>query len=518
MKIVAKLFLGMVTALGGLPAGSASALPIKVLDKTAILNSYARGDNAWYVENIPFFDCPDKDLRDIYYYRWWNLRHNIHWDARAKAWTIHEGGGYGIVPCALGHHVYEGRWLRDRAYVRDDLRFWFAGFDNPRRYSNWVADACYAWYLVEFDKALALSFLDRLKANYAAWEREHFDAVRGLFKWVPDRDGMEASVAGFEQGAGDGFRWNTVIFGGEGYRPSLCSYMAADAAAIARLAELAGDRATAETFSRKADSLRRKILGELWNPEKQFFMQRRASDYQFVGGREEIGFFPWAFHVPDNTDAFSAAWKQLVAPQGFHAKYGPTTLERRNPYCLRPFQHGCLWNGPSWPYSTSVTLAALANLLNDYTQSVVTRDDYVALLKNYAATQHDPDGKPMVREDHHPDENRWLAQGPNYNHSRYCDLVITGLVGLRPRSDNALTVNPLVPPDWDYFCLEDIKYHGRSVTILYDRTGRKYGRGTGLRLLVDGREAAAAATVSKLTVALDGNPGKSPRIAIPGGN
>jgi len=68
--------------------------------------------------------------------------------------------------------------------------------------------------------------------------------------------------------------------------------------------------------------------------------------------------------------------------------------------------------------------------LNDYTQRVVTRDDYVALLKTYAATQHDPDGKPMVREDHHPDENRWLAQGPNYNHSRYCDLVITGLLGL----------------------------------------------------------------------------------------
>ena len=437
MKIVAKLFLGMVTALGGLPAGTASALPIKVLDKTAILDSYARGDNAWYVENIPFFDCPDKDLRDIYYYRWWNLRHNIHWDARAKAWTIHEGGGYGIVPL---------RWVTTSTKAagsgigptsRDDLRFWFAGFDNPRRYSNWVADACYAWYLVEFDKALALSVswtgLRRImppgSENTSMPSGDSLSGSRIATAWRPR---WPAS----NRGAGDGFRWNTVIFGGEGYRPSLCSYMAADAAAIARLAELAGDRATAETFSRKADSLRRKILGELWNPEKQFFMQRRASDYQFVGGREEIGFFPWAFHVPDNTDAFSAAWKQLGAPQGFHAKYGPTTLERRNPYCLRPFQHGCLWNGPSWPYSTSVTLAALANLLNDYTQSVVTRDDYVALLKNYAATQHDPDGKPMVREDHHPDENRWLAQGPNYNHSRYCDLVITGLVGLRPRSDN----------------------------------------------------------------------------------
>ena len=200
----------------------------------------------------------------------------------------------------------------------------------------------------------------------------------------------------------------------------------------------------------------------------------------------------------------AAAWKQLGDAQGFNANFGPTTLERRNPYYLRPFQHGCLWNGPSWPYSTSVTLAALANLLNDYAQSVVTRDDYAALLRKYAATQHDPDGKPMVREDHHPDENRWLAQGPNYNHSRYCDLIITGLVGLRPRAGNVLTVNPLVPAAWDYFCLEDVKYHGRSVTILYDRTGAKYGRGKGLRVFVDGRQSGAAATVSKLTIAIDG--------------
>ena len=69
------------------------------------------------------------------------------------------------------------------------------------------------------------------------------------------------------------------------------------------------------------------------------------------------------------------------------ATYGPTTLERRNAYFMRPFNHPCLWNGPAWPYSTSVTLAALANLLNDYHQNVVTKDDYVALLKSFAATR-----------------------------------------------------------------------------------------------------------------------------------
>ena len=117
MKTSTIIILGMMTALGGMQADAANSpatdvrdskpMPAKtaILDQKAILDSYARGDNAWYVANVPFFDCPDKDLRDIYYYRWWNLRQNIHWDARSKGWTIHEGGGYGIVPCAGPPHL-----------------------------------------------------------------------------------------------------------------------------------------------------------------------------------------------------------------------------------------------------------------------------------------------------------------------------------------------------------------------------------------------------------------------------
>ena len=37
-----------------------------------------------------------------------------------------------------------------------------------------------------------------------------------------------------------------------------------------------------------------------------------------------------------------------------------------------------------------------------------------------------------------------------YNHSSFCDLVITGLVGLRPRADDLLEMNPLIPAGtWD---------------------------------------------------------------------
>jgi hypothetical protein len=383
-------FLPLAGVWGATATAPVPAAP-SLLNRTAILDSYRRGDNQWFLDNIPFFECPDQDITNIYYYRWWSYRKNLHWNPKSDGWTVHEGGGYGITPCPLGHHLYEGRWLKNRAYLQDYIRFWFTGQDSPRRYSTWLADGCYALFLVDYDAPFSVALLDRLKTNYVAWEKEHFDAAKGLFKWIPDRDGMEATLAGFEQGETDNFQWNTVIFGGEGYRPSLNSYMFADARAISKIATLAADSETAAAFQSKAVALKSRLLTELWCAEKQFFLQRHSRDYRFVTGREQIGFFPWAFHVPDDNATFAQAWKQLRDPQGFEAKFGPTTLERRSPYYLRPFNHSCLWNGPSWPFSTSLTLAALANLLNDYHQDIVTRADYLALLQQYVATQHDPD-------------------------------------------------------------------------------------------------------------------------------
>ena len=60
-------------------------------------------------------------------------------------------------------------------------------------------------------------------------------------------------------------------------------------------------------------------------------------------------------------------------------------------------------------------------------------------------------------------------EGKDYNHSTFCDLVISGLIGLRPRADNVIEVNPLLPEGtWDYFCLDRVLYHGRTITILHN--------------------------------------------------
>jgi hypothetical protein len=68
----------------------------------------------------------------------------------------------------------------------------------------------------------------------------------------------------------------------------------------------------------------------------------------------------------------------------------------------------CHWNGPSWPYATSMILTGLANLLQDYpAQSYVTKDTYNLLLGQFAQQQH-RDGIPHVAEAANADTGEWV--------------------------------------------------------------------------------------------------------------
>ena len=234
-------------------------------------------------------------------------------------------------------------------------------------------------------------------------------------------------------------------------------------------------------------------LKQQWN---QMFQQAK-----YLGSRNR-----WYVNLPDA--GFEAAWKQFMDPDGFYAPWGPTTAERRDPkFTLAYKGHECQWNGPSWPMSTSITLTAMANLLQNYRQQFVSKRDYLNILQIYAKSQHlkrdDGTVVPWIDEDLNPLTGDWIARtilksswanairerGKDYNHSTYCDLIITGLAGLRPRADEVIEVKPLVPDGtWDYFCLDNVLYHGRTLTILYDKSGNRYKKGKGLRVLANGKQ------------------------------
>jgi hypothetical protein len=247
-----------------------------------------------------------------------------------------------------------------------------------------------------------------------------------------------------------------------------------------------------------------------------------------VDVRELHGFTPWYFNLPDAGKGYEVAWKQLMDPKGFLAPFGPTTAEQRHAGFKISYEgHGCQWNGPSWPFATAVTLTALANVLHNYQQDAISKEDYLKSLQIYAKSHHRKldDGRvvPWIDEDLDPFTGEWIARkrceernaelvkkgkpeqvllerGKDYNHSSFCDLVITGLIGLRPRPDDVVEVHPLVPEGtWDYFCLDNVAYRGHTLTILWDKTGTKYGKGKGLRVFSDNREIANSVSLGRVS-------------------
>jgi len=470
---------------------------------------------AFLKANVPLLECPDKDIERTYYFRWWTYRKHI--KETPDGFVITEflppvswSGKYNTISCPAAHHFYEGRWLHDRRYLDDYAVFWFRKGGEPRRYSFWAADALYARDMVHPNPTLLTGLLDDLVVNYKAWEQSRL-GPDGLFWQIDDRDGMEVSI------------------GGSGYRATINSYMYGDAVAIARIAEMAGNRPLADEYRGKARRIKQRVQEKLWDAETQFFkVMPRGKDGQ--GGpladvRELHGYTPWYFNLPD--EKYSRAWRTLMDPNGFYAPFGPTTAEQRHPGFRISYKgHECQWNGPSWPYATSVTLTALAQLLNHYDQDTISKADYFELLRNYARshTLRREDGTvvPWIDENLNPRTGDWISRtrlkswkngtwdagkggrerGKDYNHSTFCDLVITGLMGLRPRPDNVLRVNPLTPDNWSWFCLDNVLYRGRVVTILWDETGGKYGRGKGFRVLVDGRTVASSPKPGLLTATL----------------
>ncbi|GHT60200.1 hypothetical protein AGMMS50239_08680 [Bacteroidia bacterium] len=491
----------------------------KQLIPLSVVNNYVeifnQGDDELYVqavpnskaaaflcENIPRFECPDKQLEETYYFRWWTFRKHI--KQIPEGYIITEflpvvpwAGKYNGEIGSSMHHYNEGRWLHNREYLDSYALYAMRGGSNLRAYSCHVAHSMYKYFLATGDDSLIKEFLPDFIENYEEWEKKRFDESKGLFWQFDGQDAMEVSICGKKS------------HDASGYRAVINSYMIAEAKSIAVIAKRFGNPA-AEVFEKKAAALQEKMLQTLWDKDAQFFkVIPKEENAGLCNARELHGYTPWCYNLA--SEEYAAAWKFLMDPKHFYAPYGPTTAEQSHPEFTISYEgHECQWNGPSWPFSTTITLDGLANVLSSQQQNFISKKDYFDLLKIYAHSHHltKEDGTvvPWIDENLNPFTGDWISRtrlktwengawskgkggverGKDYNHSTFCDLVITGLIGVRPQEGEQVTINPLIPADtWDYFCLDDLTYKSHKISVLYDKYGTKYKQGKGFMIFVD---------------------------------
>lgn len=335
-----------------------------------------------------------------------------------------------------------------------------------------------------------------LTENYQpikAWFRKRVELSAtkwGLFYSVDDRDGMEYSISG------------------SGIRPTINSYIYADAVALSKIAELVGNEPEKELYSTFAKEQKEKINqfifdGEFYRtiPEGEeeavIFRSERVTPEHDC--KELIGYIPWMYGLADESK--NGAWQYLFDKKCFSAPYGITTAERSHPDFMAEHDHECLWNGPVWPFATSQVLTALGEEMKK--NKPVRNEQYFRLIRQYAESHKRirTDGCVVdwIDENIDPFTGEWIARkkleewglkkelggyerGKDYNHSLFCDIILSGLLGIG-EENGELTVKPVIPEEWNYFAVENLYFHGQAYDIYYDKTGSVYGKGEGITVI-----------------------------------
>ena len=439
---------------------------------------------------FPKFESSDESLNVTYQYRC--ELYGRHVRKTQGGYVISEflpdvpwAGIYNTISCAASHHFHDGRWMHDVSPLEEYARFWCT-VGNPRLYSFPLADSVLALEHVTGNTHLANALYPHLRAIHRAWDDHKTES--GLYTQTCNRDGMEYSISG------------------NGLRPTLNSYMAADTYALASIAERLGEAEQAESYRLEADGLRRLLNERLYNESIGMFGTLSDSG-EAQNVREQVGYIPWIYGLADK--GRDGCFRNLLDPDCFLAAYGLRTADAGHPDYMKFHPHDCLWNGPVWPFATAQTLTAVIEYLNTEEHPVITDKDFMTLLLQYSASHRDTDGTPWLDENMHPDTGIWLARqilrdanspmkdrGRHYNHSSFIDLVITGLCGIRPSSTSALVIRPL-GTSLDFFTLSDVRFHGHALDVSWSKR-------EGLRVRVDGCERAhiPADRAAEVTVTL----------------
>ncbi len=509
-------------------------------DTRELLAGQVEAYQSWFDANLAYFDCSDPWVRKMYYHRAYVLRKNMLEPKLGRLqWpTMSEGrwrsGWYpNVISYGAAHQVREARWLRDQRYWQGHLLTWaenakpdgvYPSHVTPKRpldgqYTDWISSTAWDGHLVHPDPALLSRVVDKLAANVRGWQRECDSDGDGLLSvdshwWT----GMEYQPSFFyfsDYKAAPGFDQPAKRVNLE--RVDLTAYNYGNAVAVARIYRQIGQPGKAKEFDDLAAKIAGALVSKMWRPERRFFFSLRADDDAVADVKEVIGVYPFYFGMVPAGKGYESAWASILDPKEFWTKWPVASASRECPAYSQTEWPGdgraaaCMWNGPTWPHANSLVMTAMARTLR------ATRDNQVAtaplekkhlweLFSSFTRAQfrNQDFAHPWTGEFYDGDTGEWKTGERDYNHSTWLDILIPELLGLLPREDDVLEIDPLLPSgSLDFFILDGQRYHGHDVSIVWDAPATsspdRFGDGRkGLDVYVDGKLVGSAPGLSRL--------------------
>ena len=107
----------------------------------------------------------------------------------------------------------------------------------------------------------------------------------------------------------------------------------------------------------------------------------------------------------------------------------------------------------------------------------------------------------LARQLMYGSNNKLKDRGIWYNHSTFIDLILSVLFGFRAGGPKSFSIFPQAA-GLDWMAIDNLRYQGHDLSLIWDKDGSKYGKGKGLHALVAGKVVASSPTMGRLVVQL----------------
>ena len=516
----------LLAAAVGLPGeedGMSRALSALLAEKDAegLMDQKAR-ENVRWLEDVPDFECDDPRIAACWYYRFYLLRKNLAepGTGRLPCRCLYEGRSHRmektpfqasgwefsrVIPLSVPPQAADARWTKDGAPARDALKALTHCLDENGAFAVTSVDACqkeyahcaawalYRFYLVHEDTAFIREVLPAFKRD-----------ARTVYESAKKGDSLQTERV--HALTGKEYQPSFWYFppdcfprsprpAKEGYTPlkrvdrSVYTYL--NFTALARLCHILRD-GDEGYFAAEAQKIMEDILNKMWDTPSRCFYDLHHETDEKAYVKNIVAVYPlWA----DITDkAHLPFLEYLLSPQYFALGSGFASCAAdcpvfsanggwRGDYFKGP--HGCMWNGPSWPYTTCIALDALAR------QSKKHGHAYDGAFEKHFGEytlQHFAAGEtavPCLVEFYDSKTGAPLSEEADYLHSFYIDLIVRHLAGIEPE-EKGVVFHPL-RTERGWFSLRGLCVKGKTVDVYYQKEeSLRYPFPAGYTVFVDG--------------------------------
>ncbi|MGF7084634.1 hypothetical protein M2148_001587 [Lachnospiraceae bacterium PF1-4] len=468
----------------------------KNLSPTEAFTTHVQAYNWWWVENIPYVEVPDQSIQKTIIYRWWIARFNMA-DMNSRNYpfpTAMEGvfGYNNAIINALPWQLDEMRYLRSPLasygtwmtaalqanggiYVDNRAGLWS---ETPQHY---ISQAGWETYKVHGGQTEFLKAMADAGAGDVVGTQNKYDSDKNyLFDIQYDAWDADTVSLAYPDEEHPGNRHYSAAQ----ERIDTAAFAWMNAQAVSEMYRQAGDNEQADSYEMYAKQVQEALLANNWDEgSKQFLMKFKGEEtfnplrdinnyYVFMSGMVPQGQeYDTALRVWGDETEFPL-WPMYISnSKDFEIAKDLNLNERSRNYS---------------PGSMAITLKMFGSAIKNYDADNITGAEYLNLLQNYTKMSY------AGGNSNYPDANEFFSGNGSdgdyrswihHNwHSQYNALVLEDVIGLTPREDSVIELNP-IDVGWDTFKAENIRYHEQDMTV-------EWKEGAGYSLSVDGTVVA----------------------------